>query len=532
MLEKIRNCSSSPVVKALLIILAFTFLFFFGITDIIRRVTGNDYIIKVGNVKITPVQFKMEKAKKISMLKKQDVDEKKITTELLHNLIWENIINIAAKEYGLVVSDNTMMRYIGSMQMFRDANGHFNSNLLRGFLQKINVPEAMFLESSKREIKSAIIKSPFTGISVNNEIQVYADAKNEKRSVTFVKINPASFRITDTPTKDELEQFYLDHSEDFMINETRNFSLIIMNESDLAKKVVITDDELRDAYERSSGRDERSFNDMKKELEDELNHEKLESITNEFCRNIEDELVGGAAVSDVVKKYNLKLVKVISAEDNKSKELEKLPYKSDVLNVAFSTEESLDSSFSEAIDGNDRVLWLVHVDSVTPKHKADFEKIKNKVTAAWIKDQQYHKALDLAESWKTVGVNKKLSDLAEETHRHYSATALFGRDGKCIENSEHEKLIERIHEEAFNLNKNDIVSLEIDGNIVVYQLTQIFVPNTENSAISERYKELTKDIVDDMYQQLVGYLSREYKVTINKETLKEINEDVDTDIKL
>lgn len=532
MLEKIRNCSSSPIVKALLIILAFTFLFFFGITDIIRRVTGNDYVIKVGSVKISPVQFKMEKAKKINMLKKHDVDEKKLTTELLHNLIWENIINIAAKEYGLVVSDNTMMRYIGSMQMFRDANGRFNSNLLRGFLQKINVPEAMFLESSKREIKSAIIKSPFTGISVNNELQVYANAKNEKRSVTFVKINPASFRITDTPTGDDLEQFYLDHSEDFMIDESRDFSLVIMKESDLAKKIVITDDELRDAYEHSSGRDERSFEDMKKELEEELNREKLESITNEFCRNIEDELVGGAEVASVAKKYNLKLIKVTSAEANKAKELEKLPYKLDVLNVAFSTEESLDSSFSEAINGKDRVLWLVHVDSVTPRHKADFEKIKNKVTASWIKDQQYHQALDLAEAWKAKGGNKKLSDLAEDARRHYNVTALFGRDGKCMENSEHVDFIEKIHDDVFKLNKNDIASLEIDGNIVVYQLTQVFAPSTEDSDISERYKELTKDVVDDMYQQLVGYLSKEYKVTVNKETLREINEEVDSDIKL
>lgn len=530
MLETIRKCSSSPIVKALLVILAFTFLFFFGITDIIRRVTGNDYVVKIGSVKVSPVQFKMEKAKKINMLRKTDVDEKKITSELLHNLIWENIINIAAKDYGLVVSDKTMMRYIGTMQMFRDANGHFNAHLLRGFLQKINVPESMFLESSKREIKSAIIKAPFTCMAVNNEVQIYSDAVNEKRAVGFVKINPASFRITETPTEEDLQQFYLDNSDDFMIDETRNFSLLVMKESDLAKKIVITDDELRDAYERSLGRDDRSFNDMKKELEDDINREKLESITNEFCRNIEDDLVGGTDIKDVSKKYNLKLLKVESAGANSAKELKDIPYKSDVLTVAFSTEESLDSSFSEAIDGKDRVMWLVHVDSVTPKHKADFEKIKKKVTNAWIKDQQHQKALELAESWKTSG--KKLSDLAGSVRRSYEVTALFGRDGKSIESSEHQNFIEKIHEDVFKLNKNDMAVLESDGNVIVYQLVKQYIPTEDKSNISENYKELTKCIVDDMYQQLVGYLSKEYKVTVNKETLKEINEEIDSDIKL
>lgn len=533
MLETIRKCSSSPIVKALLVILAFTFLFFFGITDIIRRITGNDYVVKIGSVKISPAQFKMEKARKVNMLKRQDIVEKKITSELLHNLIWENIINITAKEYGLVVSDATMMRYIGGMQMFRDANGHFNANLLRGFLQKINVPEAMFLESSKREIKSAIIKAPFSGISVNNELQVYADAKNEKRSVAFVTLDPASFKITDNPTDEDLEQFYSDHSDMFMIDETRAFSLVIMKESDLAKKIIITDDELRDAYERSSGRDERSFEDMKKELEEELHREKLESVTNEFCRNIEDELTGGADISTVAQKYNLKLIKVKSVGLNKADELNEIPYKEDVLNVAFSTEENLDSSFSESVDqGKERVMWLVHIDSITPKHKAGFEAVKKNVTAAWIKEQQQKKALDLANSWKALGSGKKLSDLADAANYEYKTTALFGRDGKCIENSTHKDTIEKIYENVFSLNKNDVAFLEIDGKIVVYQVIQIYTPRVESSDIGEQYKELVKDVIGDMYQQLVGYLSKEYKVTVNRETLKEINEEVDPDIKL
>ena len=64
MLEFIRKHSSSLGVKIFLTVLALTFVFWFGISDIIRKVTGKDYIVKIGNIKISPERFKHEKAKK------------------------------------------------------------------------------------------------------------------------------------------------------------------------------------------------------------------------------------------------------------------------------------------------------------------------------------------------------------------------------------------------------------------------------------------------------------------------------------
>lgn len=533
MLEVIRKYSGSPIVKAFLIILAFTFLFFFGITDIIRKFTGNDYVVKIGNLKVTPLQFKMEKARKINLMRKQSADDKEITKTLLHQLIWENIINIFSKEYGLIISDETMEHYIGSMEVFKDANGRFNANLLRGFLQKIQVPEEIFIESSKREIKSAIISAPFSGISINNELPFYVEAKKEKRAVTFVELNPESFSIGQTPSEEELQQYHNEHSNQFMIPEVRSFTVVEMQENKLVGKVVITDDELREAYETSSERDERSFDDMRKELEEGIRSDKLESVINEFTRNIEDELMAGADIYKVAKKYDLKLIELQNMEMGNAAQLNKLPYKKDVMNVAFTLDEGTDSSFSESLGENkERVLWLVRVHSVTPKHNSIYKECREAVLKAWTKNRKHQLALDLANSW-IKNKDKKLEKLAKAAGRLSKISPLFDREGKQNGNPEKDKdVIDCLFKDVFSLDKGDMNYIEHNGKLIVYQIEKIESPNPSSEELKEGYKELLTQMREDMSQALVGYLSKEYEVRVNSENLRMINEEIDSEIDL
>lgn len=532
MLETIRKVSGSPIVKGVLIAVALTFVFCFGMTDVIRRLMGKDYVAKIGDVKILPAQFKIEKRKKEQFMKKENSGEKEIAGALLHELIFDTIVSTAAEKYGLIVSDETMKRYIAGLSFFQDADGRFNANLLRGFLRKSEISEEMFLESSKKNVKSEAIKAPFAGISITGELSAYASALDEKRSVVLVQIDPKEFRlkILDEPAKDELQEFFSAHTDMFMIDETRTFSLIELKESDLAKKVVITDDELRDAYETSPGRDDRSFDDMKKELEEDLRNEKLEGITNEFCRNIEDDLVAGEDVEKVAKKYNLKVRKV---QDVAMKDTEtlKVPYATDVFNVAFTLDEGTGDTFSESVNENkERILWIVSVHSIKPKHVASFDNVAAKVKKAWKADKQHQMAIDLADEWKAAGKTKKLADLAEKKDRHAEYTALFGRDGKCIENSKHKDVIEHIYDEVFSLNRGDVNCIELDGKVYIYQIDKIYSKTIEGEQLIKIGRHLTSRIRDDMYQQLVGYLSKEYEVTVNHEALKEMNEEVSPDI--
>ena len=532
MLEFIRKHSSSLGVKIFLTVLALTFVFCFGISDIIRKVTGRDYIVKIGRLKISPEMFKVEKAKKMNLLrdKSEKIDDAVLTNEVLHSLIWDNIINGAAKEFGFVISDTTMKNYIRGMALFRDEQGRFNPNLLRGFLQKLRVPEERFIESSRRTIKEALIQAPIKFISVAPEADTYIKANLEKRTIDYVVLNPSSFKVAETPTRDDLESFYEEHQDDFTVEETRSLHIVELKESDIEKTIQISEDELKDAYDFSSEKDERSFDDMKAELTANLRQEKLQSTTDDITRQIEDALMAGEELKTVAEKFNLKMSSVKNVKLSDTKAVANIPYGNDVLTVAFSIDEGTDSSFSEALDSKkERVLWLVHVDSITPKHAEAFEKVVDKVKEAWIKGKQNELAHAMANDFvEKVNAGGSLKTLASKEGKICETSVAFDRFGKISDKKKSSDIIESEHKAAFDLAKGKCTSHDLNGNVVVYCLNQIIpAKNIDKEERKKLYAELYKDMTTDIYQQLVGHLSKKYNVTINYEMLKAFNEPIE-----
>jgi hypothetical protein len=520
-------------------VLALTFVFCFGLPDIIRKLSGKDYLVKIGKVRITPAMFKQERAKKLHMLKSSNrkIDEKSLTSSILHQIIWESIIDLASADFGFIVSDSTMKEYIGGMNMFRDEQGRFNANLLRNLLYKLQIPEPMFLELSKKEIKSALVKSALKYVSASAEADMYIDANLEKRRLSLVELNPVSFEVKEKPSTDELREFHQNNPDFFMVDEFRSFRILELSESSLEKEVVISDDDLREAYECSPERKERAYDEMKAELGLSIKQERLQSKINEVTRQIEDTLMAGENVENVAKKFNLKVTNVenVNAQNknSKSQEVLKTPYKNDIISVVFSIDEGTDSSFSEIQDDKkNRIFWLVHLDGVTPRHVEEFEKVSDKALVEWTKDRRQRKTLDMANDLATkINEGGNLEKLAAEHGRICNISPAFDRLGAASDdkNKKFADLISAVHEEVFSKNKGEGSYKEVNGKIIVYQVKDIIPAKQADPQDASKYRaNLSQEMTDDLYQQLVGYLSKKYEVAINYEMLKESAEDLDT----
>lgn len=545
MLSLIRKYANSAPVKAFLAILAFAFVFCFGISDIIRRVIGKDYIVKVGNIKISLPAFNLEKSRKHNLLLERGEtteDDKTETHRILHEIIWESIIDLASKDFGFIVSEETIKRYIAGMSVFRDKDGRFRPEALRAFLYKIKVPEPLFIEFSGKDIKNELIKTPFKYVSVFNELDYYTKSILEKRSLAFIELTPASIHLNLNPSNDALESFYSEHSDLFLLPETRSFKILRLFEKDVESKIVVDDAELREYYETSPEKDDRTFEDMKAEIFDELKQNKLQSELDDRLRQVEDALIGGASVEDIVKQFGLDVVDVrdITAENTsgKVKDVLTLPYKNDILSVAFSTDENAESSFAEAAesDGN-RVMWLVHVDSITPKHVAEYESAKDLVRSEYLKDKKHTEALKLAASLSE-GKASSFAQTAARCGYSVSVTPAFNRYGKVEEpeskdkkkqkkkneiEKKHSKIISKLADSAFDMPNEKISYTEIGDNVVVYKLNEVLPPeDIDSQKRTDLHVELVREFTTDMYQQLVTYLSNEkFDVQINYEMLKE-----------
>ena len=548
MLEFIRKSASSTTFKILAGVLACTFIFCFGMYDVIRRWTGKDYVVKIGNTKITPVMFSMEKAKKLNMLRshEKNIDEKAEINNILHQIIWENVIDQASADFGFRVSENTIKKYIAGMSIFRDKEGRFNAGMLRHFLQNINVSEPMFIEFSGKDIKNALIKAPLKYVSVYRSLDYHVKSNLEKRTLSIVEINPDSIKINEKPTQSELEDFYAENQDLFMVDESRNFSVVILYEDNVAKNISVSEEEKKEFYETSPEREDRTYDEMKDEIVAEITQNKLQNEIDEKTRLIEDALMAGENIDEVIKKFHLDAMRITDAtaldKTGKAKSNIKQKYYEDILTVAFSTDEGSDSSFAEAIDEKGRrLLWLVHVDSVTPKHVAEFSSVKDKVNKEWIKKQQHDKAIELAQSFcNAVKEGGKLQTIAAKNSRKAFSIKPFDRNGNLIAEKEEKKgkknntakknqndektasIALAFAENAFSSDQNSAHYKEMNNIIVVAQVEKIIpAGDINNEELTSCHVDLIRKVSDDLYQQLVGYLSREkYAIKINNELLE------------
>lgn len=548
MLEFIRKSASSTTFKILAGVLACTFIFCFGMYDVIRRWTGKDYVVKIGNAKITPVMFSMEKAKKLNMLRshEKNIDEKAEINNILHQIIWENVIDQASADFGFRVSENTIKKYIAGMGIFRDKEGRFNAGMLRHFLQNINVSEPMFIEFSGKDIKNALIKAPFKYVSVYRSLDYHVKSNLEKRTLSVVEINLDSIKINEKPTQSELEDFYAENQDLFMVDESRNFSVVILYEDNVAKNISVSEEEKKEFYETSPEREDRTYDEMKDEIVAEITQNKLQNEIDEKTRLIEDALMAGENIDEVIKKFHLDAMRITDAtaldKTGKAKSNIKQKYYEDILTVAFSTDEGSDSSFAEAIDEKGRrLLWLVHVDSVTPKHVAEFSSVKDKANKEWIKKQQHDKAIELAQSFcNAVKEGGKLQAIAAKNGRKAFSIKPFDRNGNLVAEKEEKKgkknntakknqndektasIALAFAENAFSSDQNSASYKEMNNIIVVAQVEKIIPAGDINGEeLTSCHVDLIRRVSDDLYQQLVGYLSREkYAIKINNELLE------------
>ncbi|GHU11826.1 hypothetical protein FACS189449_04110 [Alphaproteobacteria bacterium] len=527
MLEFIRKYSSSPVVKFFLFILAFTFVFCFGIMDIVRKYMGKDYLVKIGSVKITPALFKFEKDKKLNMLRnsEKNIDEKAETLNILDQIILENVIDLAASDFGFVVSEKTIEEYIKGLYVFRDDNGRFDKNRYNMVLQKMGMSEKMFIELSKKDIKNALIAAPFRFISTVSELGYYTKAMLEKRTLSLVELKPLSFVVAEKPSDANLQEFYTEHPDLFSVEERRSFRILELCESDLAKDLQISEENKKDYYDTEYvDKDSKSYEEAEKEIAAELLQEKLLKVTEDRTRDIEDALSSGTSIEKVAKNFNLKVIPVSDVDISDELQDSQVSYKKDAITVAFTTDEGTDSSFSEsANEQGEKFFWLVHTDSVDPKHVEEFAKVSEKVKSEWIKSKQKELANAMAESLvEQVKSGANLANVASERGYTSVITKKFDREGNIDDGKDYKfsNAILSLYNEAFQKLKNEAGYNEVDGNVVVYQVNGLFyADNVDPKKEAELHGRLIHEFADGMLQEAVGSLSKKYKVEKNYENL-------------
>ena len=182
----------------------------------------------------------------------QDFDEKALRHEALEQVIRDEVISQSADQMHLASADEEARELIQTLPYFQVA-GKFDKEKYRTALASQGMTPEQFAARIKsglvaQQLEHAVLESAFT---TPLEVATLLRLKNQERRVDYVKVplKPASRNFTDA----EIKAYFDAHVAEFRNPEKVAVDYLELTLDDLAKKVTVSDDDIKRLYEEQKG---------------------------------------------------------------------------------------------------------------------------------------------------------------------------------------------------------------------------------------------------------------------------------------
>lgn len=259
MLQAIRSRAGSLIVKVLFAVLIVAFGFW-GIGSWINDRGVDTTIATVGSAKIRADQLAAAVRTEVQTLRQTygsnfDIEQAKqlgIVDDQLDRLIDDSLVTQEIRRQKLAVGDDTVRATILANPAFHDASGQFDRQRYQQILSDNRMSEAQYEASVRNQlVRGALSDGVGAGAaSPKPLVDAFYRMLAEKRVADTVQIPFASATDIGEPSEKDLADFHDQHSEAFRSPELRSFEVASLTLDDLAKSITISDDELKDEYQR------------------------------------------------------------------------------------------------------------------------------------------------------------------------------------------------------------------------------------------------------------------------------------------
>ena len=194
---------------------------------------------------------------------------------VLDRLISEKLIDQAALELGLRVSDAQIKQAIVQMQEFQ-IDGKFDNDrylvVLRsaGF-QPNGFRDYMRTDMTRRQLSKALIATEF---ALDSEVQTAYQLQAQTRDARYLTINASAFSEQVTVSEEQIQAYYSANISRFDTEQKVSVAYVELGLEDLLPAIEVSEQELRDAYESAIG-------DYKTEEQRRVSHILIEFGTDE-----------------------------------------------------------------------------------------------------------------------------------------------------------------------------------------------------------------------------------------------------------
>ena len=229
-----------------------------GIADIFRGY-GSQTLISVGDTEITQQDYtrtQQEVLRAMSAdaqrsLSLQEARALGLDNRVLERLIGGAAVDQHARDLGLSVSDDALLKEIMKDPSFQDSTGQFSPIAFQQAIRNVGLSEQGYLASQReRNLRRQILSTVGTGIGAP---QVLLDALNryngEARTLRYVLIPESAAGTIPEPTEEQVKTYYENNRAKFTQPEYRKIGILAVTPEAVKDKVQISEEDIKATYE-------------------------------------------------------------------------------------------------------------------------------------------------------------------------------------------------------------------------------------------------------------------------------------------
>lgn len=262
----------------------------------------------------------------------------------------------------------------------------------------------------------------------------------------------------------------------------------------------------------------RGFDEVKKQLEQDLRKEKSMDGLAELANKVEDALGGGATLEEAAKRHNLKTVKIAALDAQgrglNGKPVADLPKSDQFLDVAFHTEQSTESPLTEVPNNG---YFLLRVDGVTPPAPKPLAEIKAEVVATWQAERRQEQARDKAQKLADrIKAGESAAQVAQSAGAKLESSKPFIR-----EPGEGSTLPATVIAELFKVQPGGVAIAAVQGGTLVARLTSVvpFDINANPAVTNAARQRVSQAVATDIADQYIAALNASIGVKVDRPQL-------------
>ncbi|OEF26973.1 peptidylprolyl isomerase [Vibrio rumoiensis] len=259
MMDRLREGVNGIAIKIILGLIILSFVFA-GVGSYLVT-GGSNTAAKVGNTEIDRGSFEQAYQNERNRMQSQMGDYfstlmgdpqyvQSFRKSVLDRMINDVLLEEYAKSLDLRISDDQVRQLILTMPEFQ-TDGKFDQDVYAATLRRAGFNADSFAEYLRKDLLRQQIVSSLqdTEFTLPNEVTQQSELMTQKRDVQSIVLNVSDFAKKVSVTDEELATYYKEHSDQYARPEQMKVAYIELSADQLKKSITITDEEAQKYYQ-------------------------------------------------------------------------------------------------------------------------------------------------------------------------------------------------------------------------------------------------------------------------------------------